>query len=165
MLRVILFLTAVHLVAASVHAATVIDATGRSVTVPDSTDRVLPAGPLEAVLLATIAPAKSVGSTGVLSDQVIAALPDTLAVHTRLPRLSAGQEIGALRPDLILDRGTVSSLYIELARDTQAQTGIPTVLFDGALPHIPEAARTVGALLHKERKAKPRQWHEWLKQF
>ncbi len=42
-------------------AAEVTDATGRTVTIPDRIDRVLPAGSPAAVLLAAIAPARMIG--------------------------------------------------------------------------------------------------------
>ncbi|HVY17353.1 MAG TPA: ABC transporter substrate-binding protein, partial [Rhodopila sp.] len=47
----------------------------------------------------------------------------------------------------------VSERYVDLARDAQARTGIPTLLFDGALDHIPRVARTLGAILHRPQQA------------
>ena len=46
-------------------------------------------------------------------------------------------KIVALKPDLILDYGTVSPRYADLAKATQQRTGIPTVLLDGSLAEIP----------------------------
>ena len=49
-----------------------------------------------------------------------------------VPRLTGPQdttaEIQALHPDLIIDYGTVSPRYKQLAQDTQKKTGIPTLL-------------------------------------
>ncbi len=153
MIRLALFLMVLYAMAAPACAATVVDATGRTVTVPDQIAHVLPAGPPAAVLLAALAPDQSLGFTAALSDQARAALPSALAARPPVTRLTAGQDIGSLHPDLIVDYGTVSPRYIDLARDTQASTGIPTLLFDGTLARIPEVARTLGAILHQADRA------------
>jgi len=153
MIRLTLFLAVMCVATASADAGSVVDATGRTVTIPDRISHVLPAGPPAAVLLAAIAPDESLGFTGKLSDAAKAALPAEVAGRPTLPRLTAGQDLGALHPDLIIDYGTVSPRYIDLARDTQAQTGVPTLLFDGALDRIAEVARTVGAILHRPERA------------
>ena len=74
-----------------------------------------------------------------------------------MPRLTGPQdttaEIQALHPDLIIDYGTVSPRYKQLAQDTQKKTGIPTLLFDGALDQIPAVARTLGQILHQPDRA------------
>src|ERR1700739_2615800 len=113
-------------------AGSVVDATGRTVTVPNQIGHVLPAGPPAAVLLAAIAPDESMGFTAKLSDEAKAALPAVIAGRPPLPRLTAGQDLGPLHPELIVDYGTVSPRSIDLPRQTQAQTGVPTLLFDGA---------------------------------
>jgi iron complex transport system substrate-binding protein len=153
MLRLVLFLlvpfgllNAAHPSAAQ--AEVVVDATGRQISVPDHIAHVLPAGPPAAVLLAAIAPDESMGFTGNLSPQDRAALAEPVASTQKLPRLTGGENLGSLHPDLIVDYGTVSSRYIDLAKDTQARSGVPTLLFDGALDHIPEVARTLGRILH-----------------
>jgi len=153
MIRFALFLTVICVGAASADARSVVDATGRTVTIPDRISRVLPAGPPAAVLLAAIAPDESMGFTAPLPNPAKAALPVELADRPPLPRLTAGHDLGALHPDLIIDYGTVSPRYIDLSRDTQARTGVPTLLFDGALDHIAAVARTVGAILHRPERA------------
>lgn len=153
MIRSALFLMVLYAMATPAAAATVVDATGRTVTVPDQITHVLPAGPPAAVLLAAIAPDQSQGFTARLSDPARASLPAVLAARPPVPRLTAGQDIGSLHPDLIVDYGTVSPRYIDLARDTQSSTGIPTLLFDGALASIPEVARTLGTILHQTERA------------
>ena len=74
-----------------------------------------------------------------------------------VPRLTGPQdttaEIQALHPDLIIDYGTVSPRYKQLAQETQKKTGIPTLLFDGALDQIPAVARTLGQILHQPDQA------------
>ncbi len=153
MIRLALFLAVMYGAMVSADAASVVDATGRTVTIPDQINHVLPAGPPAAVLLAAIAPDETMGFTARPSDPAKAALPAVAAERPPLPRLTAGQDPGALHPDLIVDYGTVSPRYIDLARDIQAQTGVPTLLFDGSLDQIPQVARTLGAILHRPERA------------
>ncbi len=134
-------------------AAEVTDATGRHVTVPDHIDHVLPAGPPAAILLAAIAPGQTMGFTSALSDAARSALPPQVAALPPVPRLTAGQDIDMLRPDLIVDYGTVSPRYTQLAEDTQQKTGIPSLLFDGALDQVPVVARSLGQILHQPERA------------
>lgn len=134
-------------------ATDVVDSAGRHVTVPDHIGHVLPAGPPAAVLLAAIAPGQTMGFTGPISDNARAALAPGAAAAPNLPRLTAGQEIDGLHPDLILDYGTVSPRYTDLANDTQQKTGIPVLLFDGALDKIPATARMLGQILNQQQRA------------
>jgi iron complex transport system substrate-binding protein len=53
----------------------------------------------------------------------------------------------ALKPDLILDVGSVSPTYVSLAERVQQQTGIPYALLDGRFDGIPLGYRTLGALI------------------
>jgi iron complex transport system substrate-binding protein len=138
-------------------AATVTDATGRTVEVPDRVERVLPAGPPAAVLLAAIAPGQTLGFTGPVSDAAKAELAPAARGLPVVPRLTGPQDntasVQALHPDLIIDYGAVSSRYKQLAEDTQRKTGIPTLLFDGALDQIPTVARTMGRILRQPEQA------------
>src|ERR1700722_3995827 len=136
----------------------VTDSTGRTVNLPAEIAHVLPAGPPAAILLEAIAPDLMVGWPGPLSDEAKALLPDS-ANHPRIPRLTGRDDvtdkIKALQPDLILDYGEVTPRYFELTQTTQQKTGIPTVLFAGALDKIPLVVRQVGAMLHREARAEP----------
>ena len=138
-------------------AADVTDATGRTVAIPDAPQRVLPAGPPAAVLLATIAPAQMLGFPGPVSDSARALLAPAASGKDSVPRLTGGGDmrkaIEPLHPDLIIDYGNISPHYQQLARDTQQKTGIPTLLFDGSLDQIPTVARTLGRILHQPDQA------------
>ncbi len=138
-------------------AASVTDATGRTVQVPDQVARVLPAGPPAALLLEAIAPDLMIGWPSPVPPKVRDLLAPAAANLPQVPRLTGREDvtaqITALKPDLIVDYGTVSQRYIDLDRTTQQRTGIPTVLFDGALPQTPQVIRTLGALLHREARA------------
>jgi iron complex transport system substrate-binding protein len=138
-------------------AAEVTDATGRTVIIPDRIERVLPAGPPASVLLAAIAPGQMLGFAGPASESAKELLAPAASGLPTVPRLTGPQDntaaIQALHPDLIIDYGTVSPRYKQVAQDTQQKTGIPTLLFDGALDQIPAVARTIGRILHQPEQA------------
>lgn len=133
------------------------DATGRQVQLPDRITRVLPAGPPAAVLLTALAPDLMVGWPHVPSAPARAFLPDRLTALPEAPRVTGNPDataaIEASAPDLILDYGDVSARYIQAARNTQQNTGIPTVLLDGRMTMIPGVMRQLGAALHREDRA------------
>ena len=135
----------------------VTDATGHTITIPDHIERVLPAGPPASVLLAAIAPGQVLGFAGAVSEDSRAMLAPAATKLGTVPRLTGPQDntaaIQSLHPDLIVDYGTVSPRYKQLAQDTQQKTGIPTLLFDGALDQIPSVARTIGKILHQPEQA------------
>jgi iron complex transport system substrate-binding protein len=137
--------------------ATVVDATGRSVEVPDRIARVLPAGPPAAILLAALAPDLMLGWTSPVSDSARSLLSPEAAKLPLVPRLTGrddvADKIAALKPDLILDYGTVAPRYTDLARATQQRTGIPTVLLDGSLAEVPRVFRLLGGILNREKRA------------
>lgn len=135
------------------HAGGFIDAAGRVVALPDRIARVLPAGPPAAVLLAALAPDLMLGWPMPLPAAARAALPADLAALPQVPRLTGHDDVAAavraLRPDLIVDYGTVSAAYAALAGRTQAETGVATVLLDGRLEATPLVLRALGAALHR----------------
>jgi iron complex transport system substrate-binding protein len=136
---------------------TVVDATGRSIDLPDHVTRVLPAGPPAAILLAALAPDLMLGWTSPVSDSARALLSPESARLPQVPRLTGREEvtdkIAALKPDLILDYGTIAPRYVELAKATQQRTGIPMVLLDGSLTAVPQVLRLLGSILHREERA------------
>jgi iron complex transport system substrate-binding protein len=137
--------------------ANIIDATGRSVQVPEHVARVLPAGPPAAVLLESLAPDLMLGWPSPLSTEARALLPPEAARLPQVPRLTGRADVldklSVLKPDLIVDYGTVAPRYIDLAKATQQRTGIPTVLLDGSLAQIPHVFRVLGSALHREGRA------------
>jgi iron complex transport system substrate-binding protein len=138
-------------------AGTVVDATGRSVEVPEQITRVLPAGPPAAILLAALVPDLMLGWTSPVSDNARALLAPEAGKLPQVPRLTGRDDvvdkIVALKPDLILDYGTVAPRYTDLARAAQQRTGIPTLLLDGSLAEIPHTFRVLGSILHREDRA------------
>lgn len=138
-------------------ATEVVDATGRSVHVPDHVMLVLPAGPPAAVLLAAVAPELMVGWTSPVAAAARALLAPQAAGLPQVPRLTGREDVTAeiqrLKPDLILDYGTISPRYADLAQATQQQTGIPTILLDGSLSEMPTVLRLLGRITHREGRA------------
>ena len=135
-------------------AAQIVDATGRTVQVPDHIAHIIPAGPPAAVLLEAIAPDLMAGWPFPVSDDTRALLPPDAAKLPQIPRVTGHEDVSrqldTLKPDLILDYGTVSPRYADLARATQQRTGIPTILLDGSLAKIPDTFRELGAILHRQ---------------
>lgn len=141
----------------TVLAADIVDATGRNVQVPEHIEHILPAGPPAAILLAALAPDLMLGWTSPISDEARAFLSPEAARLPQVPRLTGRDDVLdkviALRPDLIVDYGTVSPHYADLARATQQRTGVPTLLLDGSLAEIPHVFRSLGNILHREGRA------------
>ena len=55
-----------------------------------------------------------------------------------------------LKPDLIVDIGSVTDTYISLADRVQSQTGIPYALLDGRLDRSADAYRMLSKLIRQE---------------
>jgi iron complex transport system substrate-binding protein len=130
-----------------------VDATGRTITVPDRVERVMAAGPNAAVPLYVLAPDKMVG------------WPSAPRPNERefiLPAARDLPEIGRLtgrgdtanvevvlkaKPDVIFDFGSVSPTYASLAERVNQQTGIPYLLVDGRLDKTAASIRLLGSAL------------------
>jgi iron complex transport system substrate-binding protein len=155
---------AAALAAPAAHAARpVTDAAGRRVMLPDAVTRVFPAGPPAAILLYTLAPTLLPGWPARPPSPAEAAfLTPEAAALPEIGRLtgrgnSANLEaVLAAKPDLVLDYGGVQDTHVSLAERVQAQTGIPTLLLDGALPRIPEAYRLLGEITGRRAEAEAR---------
>ncbi|MGE3868706.1 MAG: iron ABC transporter substrate-binding protein [Pseudorhodoplanes sp.] len=140
-------------------AATIADAAGRAVPVPDKVTRVFAAGPPAATLLYTLAPDLLIGwpranrpaeREFLLPD--IGALPEVGRITGRGNTANL-EVVLALKPDLIVDSGSTSDTFVSLAARVQEQTGIPYALLDGRFAAIPASYRTLGALTGRQREA------------
>jgi iron complex transport system substrate-binding protein len=151
MRRIVIAILVLLLPGLPARAASLEDATGRTVPLPDHIARVLPAGPPAAVLLAALAPDLMLGWPMQLGNAARAALPPEVAALPPVPHLAATPDaedaVRTLHPDVIVDYGTVSATYISRAEKVQADTGIPTVLLDGRLENTPAVLRGLGAAL------------------
>ncbi|MBX9925178.1 MAG: iron ABC transporter substrate-binding protein [Hyphomicrobiaceae bacterium] len=149
----LLLLAAMALWAASAHAAEVTDGAGRKVMLPDTIERVFAAGGPAAILLYVLAPETMTGWPRTPREEE---KPFIAAPYRSLPEVgmitgrggSANIEaVMRIKPDLILDFGSVKETYVSLADATQQQTQIPYVLFDGRFEATPASLRRVGAAL------------------
>jgi iron complex transport system substrate-binding protein len=144
------------LFAAPADARSVVDATGRTVEIPDRIERVMPAGPPAAVLLYTLAPEKLIGWPHAPGPAAKSLLGPSFADLPQLaPLVHDGkvqtEQIQAARPDVIFDYGSTSPRYTDRATMVQKATGIPVLLLDGKLERTPETYRLLGAILGTER--------------
>jgi iron complex transport system substrate-binding protein len=147
------------LTAARATDATVLDAAGRQVAVPERIERVFPAGPPAAILLYTLAPELLLGwPRANRPDERDFLLPE-IGARPELGRLTGRGDTAnlevvlQLKPDLILDVGSTDATYVSLADRVQGQTGIPYALLDGRLDKAAEIYRTLGQLVRQEDRA------------
>lgn len=137
------------------------DGAGRSVPVPASVAKVLPAGPPASILLYTAAPELLIGWPRALRPEERAFLLPDIAARPEVGRLTGRgntanlESIVKLRPDLIVDVGSVTDTYISLAERVQSQTGIPYALLDGRLDRSADAYRLYGKLIRQEARLAP----------
>src|SRR5262245_51857704 len=128
----------------------VIDSAGRRVDVPAKIERVFAAGAPAGVFLYTLAPEKLLNWNLPLTAEQRAYMPARYGALPALGRLTGRgntasvETVLATRPDVILDYGTINPTYISLADRVQKQTGVPYLLFDGALDQIPAIYKSAG---------------------
>jgi iron complex transport system substrate-binding protein len=145
-------LSASLLAPCAARAESVVDGARRSIAVPGSVARVFPAGPPAAILLYTLAPDLLLGWPRANRPEECALLDRDICARPEIGRLTGRgntanlELVLALKPDLIIDSGSVDGTYVSLADRVQQQTGIPYALLDGRFAKIPETYRTLGAL-------------------
>ena len=139
-------------------ARSVVDATGRTIEIPDRIERVMPAGQPAAALLYTLAPEKMIGwphSPGPAARNLLG--PNFAGLPEVAPLVQDGkiqaEQIQAARPDVILDYGSTAPRYADRATMVQQATGIPVLLLDGKLERTPEIYRLLGEMLGTEERA------------
>jgi iron complex transport system substrate-binding protein len=104
------------------------------------------------VLIYTLSPDKLLGWTREVSPAEREFMPQRygdLPVTGRLTgrgNTANVEAVLAMRPDLIVDVGSLDPTYVSLADRVQAQTGIPYVLLDGAFLRTPDTYRELGEL-------------------
>ena len=134
-------------------AATVTDGAGRTIAVPARIERVFPAGPPAAIFLYTLAPDLLLGWPRANRPQEREFLLPDIGSRPEVGRITGRgntanlEVVLALKPDLILDVGSVNATYVTLADRVEQQTGIPYALLDGRFDGIPLGYRTLGALI------------------
>ena len=149
-----LLLALLALLAAGPAAArTVTDSAGREVEVPDRVDTVFASGPPASILVYVLRPEVLSGWPRALRPEeapYIAApyrdLPETGRLTGRGGDANL-ERVLEIKPDLIIDFGSVRGTYADLADRVQRQTGIPYILVDGRFEATAEALRLVGEVL------------------
>lgn len=140
-------------------AATVGDATGRAIAIPDKVERIFAAGPPAAILLYTFAPELLLGWTRSPEPAQCAFLGQGACDKPEVGRLTGRgnttnlEVLLELKPDLILDVGTINDTYVSLASRVQEQTGIPYALLDGRFEATATLYRKLGELTHRQDQA------------
>src|SRR6476660_7142980 len=142
-----------------VRAATITDGAGRIVPVPERVERVFPAGPPAAILLYTLAPELLIGWPRANRPEEREFLLPDVGGRPEVGRITGRgntanlEVVLALKPDLILDVGSINPTFVSLAARVQEQTGIPYALLDGRFDAIAPAYRKLGELIHRQAAA------------
>lgn len=140
-------------------AAPFVDSAGRQVNLPDKIDRIYASGPPAAIYLYVLKPQALLGWPRALRPEErryvappFRDLPDTGRLTGR-GNESNLERVLALKPDLIVDVGTVAPTYADLADRIQRQTGIPYVLIDGRFDNTASAIRLLGQAIGAAERA------------
>ena len=127
---------------------------------PSRIARVFATGAPAAVLVYVLAPEKLLGWPSYLDDEARRLLPRVPAELPHLGRLSgrgstmSTEALLALKPDLVLDAGSVTPTHVSGAERAWQQTGLPYALVDGRLIDTPAQLRGTGTLLGTEERGK-----------
>jgi iron complex transport system substrate-binding protein len=152
-------LAAAMLAPRAARAATVTDGAGRSVPVPARVERVFPAGPPAAILLYTLAPELLLGWPRANRPQEREFLLPDVGGRPEVGRITGRgntanlEVVLALKPDLILDIGSVNATYVSLADRVTEQTKIPYALLDGRFDGTAASYRIIGTLIGRPEQA------------
>ncbi|MGL5165453.1 MAG: iron ABC transporter substrate-binding protein [Afipia sp.] len=133
-------------------ARTVTDSAGRTVTLPDRVDHVFAAGGPASVVVYTMRPETMVGWPRALRAEE---RPFIAPAQRDLPEVglltgrgdTANVEIVLkMKPDLIVDYGSVRQTFATMADSVQQRTGIPYVLIDGRFEATAASFRLLGGI-------------------
>ncbi len=138
----------------------VVDGAGRQVAIPAGVARVFPAGPPAAILLYTLAPDLLIGWPRANRPEEREFLLPEIGSRPEVGRITGRgntanlELVLALKPDLIIDSGSVRRTFAELADRVQGQTGIPYALLDGRFEATAGSLITLGQLTGREERAR-----------
>lgn len=129
------------------------DSAGRTITLPDRIEKVFAAGGPAAAALYVMRPDAMVGWPRPLRDEekpfIVSSVRDLPEVGLLTGRGDTAnvERVLQVKPDLILDFGSVRQTFASLADSVQSRTGIPYALIDGRFEATAEAFRKLGTLL------------------
>ena len=141
------------------HAATITDATGRALPIPEKVARVFPAGPPAAILLYTLAPELLLGWPRANRPEECAYMLPDVCTRGEVGRITGRgntanlESVIALKPDLVLDVGSTNATFVSLAGRVQQQIGVPYALLDGRFDAIGATYRKLGELTGRQEDA------------
>ena len=124
-------------------------------------EKVLSAGNPADVLLLSSAPNKLLGLAGFNMEKRGKLFPSAQQSLPILGKIAgkgstlSPEKIVALQPNLIIDVGNVTPNYIDQAKRTFEQTGVPYLLLDGKLSETPTSLRYLGKVLGVENLTEP----------
>ena len=153
------FLALAWLSGSSALARELVDSGGRPINVPEQITKVFAAGPPASILLYVLAPEKMTGWPNPLRPAEAPYVAEPFRDLPALGRLTGRggtanlEVVLRVKPDLILDFGSVRDTYISLANAVQSQTGIPYALIDGRFAATPASLRLLGKILAVEERA------------
>lgn len=136
-----------------VQAREITDSAGRVVEIPDEVTTVFAAGPPASILVYIMKPESLSGWPRALRAEERDYIAEPYRDIPETGRLTGRggeanlERVLEIKPDLIIDFGSVRDTYIDLANRVQEQTGIPYILIDGRFENTPEALRLLGEAL------------------
>jgi iron complex transport system substrate-binding protein len=140
-------------------AAAVTDDAKRTVTIPQKAQRIFAAGPPATIQLYTFAPDLLLGWTRRPAPAQCEFLGAGACDKPEVGRLTGRgnttnlEVLLNLKPDLIVDIGTIDDTYVSLADRVQQQTGIPYALLDGRFTALASTYRKLGELTGRQSDA------------
>jgi iron complex transport system substrate-binding protein len=138
---------------------TFVDSAGRTIAAPERATRILAAGPPASILIYAMAPDAMIGWVPQPAEEAkpfllpqVRDLPASgrLILRGQAPDLD---RIANLKPDLIVDFGSVGPDYVSLAEKIQNGTQVPYALIDGHLDRLPKTLRLAGDIMGRRERA------------
>lgn len=143
-------------VAAAQPGVAVRDDAGRARQLAVPAQRVLAAGAPAEVLMSTLAPSRLVALNREPAPAAWRYLRQDLLPRARIGQLpeavdaSRDADAVALKPDLIVDYGSIHEDYIARADAIEKRLQVPYVVFDGSIARVPDTYRRLGPLVGAE---------------
>lgn len=139
-------------------AFTFTDSCGREVEIPAEISRIAASGPLTQIILFAIAPDLFVGLAAKWGDCAKGMIPEEYFELPYFGQLYGSanlsvEELALADPQLIIDVGEAKKTIVEDMDALQELTTIPSVHIEANLETMPQAYRTLGALLGREEQA------------
>jgi len=133
--------------------STITDSAGRAITLPLKIERIFAAGGPAAVVTYVMRPDAMVGwpraNRAEEKPYLVPAVRDLPEVGMLTGRGDTAnvERVMQIKPDLILDFGSVRQTFVSLAESTQQRTGIPYALVDGRFAATAPSFRLLGRML------------------